>query len=57
MSNQDVFNMLSELEEFFFYKLHNPEELRPFWSNLAEMHQEAKTMLAQWHNLTGCKNP
>lgn len=57
MSNQEVFNMLSELEEFFYYKMQNPEELGPFWKNLAEMHEEAKTMLCQWHNLTGCKNP
>ena len=54
--NQEVFNMLSELEEFFYYKLQNPEELSPFWTILSEMHQSAKTLVCQWHNLTGCKN-
>ena len=56
MDNQEVFNMLAELESFFYYKLQNPEELGPFWSILNEMHTEADTMLRQWHNLTGCTN-
>lgn len=56
MSDQQVFNMLSELEEFFYYKMCNPEELGAHWSSLVEMHQEVKTLLCQWHNLTGCKN-
>ena len=56
MNNQEIFNMLSDLEEFFYYKMQNPEELGAFWPQLAEMHSEAKTMLCQWHNLTGCKN-
>ena len=54
--NQEVFNMLSELEEFFYYKMQNPEELSPFWSILSEMHTSTKTLLIQWSNLTGCKN-
>lgn len=56
MTNQEVFDRLSELEEFFYCKLQNPEEMMPFWSILAQMHQDAKTMLVQWHNLTGCRN-
>ena len=54
MSEQEVFNTLSELEEYFFYRMQNPGGL-PF-SVLTEMHEEAKTMLHQWHNLTGCNN-
>ena len=56
MDNQEVFNLLSELEAFFYYKRQNPEELAPFQSILNEMHTEADTMLRQWHNLTGCTN-
>lgn len=55
--NQEIFETLSALEEFFFYKKNNPEELEPFRHNLFEMHQEIKTLVCQWHNLTGCKNP
>lgn len=54
MSEQEVFNTLSKLEEYFFYRMQNPGGL-PF-SVLTELHEEAKTMLHQWHNLTGCKN-
>ena len=43
--NQEIFNMLSELEEFFYYKLQNPEELSRFWGTLAEMYEDTKTML------------
>ena len=56
MSNQEVFDMLSELEQFLFYKSRNPEELDFFQLSLCEMHREAKTLLCQWHNLTGCIN-
>lgn len=54
--NQEIFNTLSELEEFFLYKARNPEELEPFAGILHEMHTAAKTLVCQWHNLTGCKN-
>ena len=54
--NQEVFNTLSDLEEFFYYKLHNPEELSPYFGILMEMHASAKELVRQWHNLTGCKN-
>ena len=54
--NQEVFNMLSELEEYFYYKLQNPEELSRFWGTLAEMYEDTKTMLLQWHKMTGCVN-
>lgn len=56
MSNQEVFNMLSELESFFLYKCRNAQELEPFQRILNQMHEEAKTMLMQWHNITGCIN-
>lgn len=54
--NQAIFNMLAELEQALFYKSRNPEELSPFQLELLKMHTEAKTLLIQWHNLTGCKN-
>lgn len=54
--NQEVFNALAELEEFFYYKMCNPGELSPHWSILAEMHISVKELLRQWHNLTGCTN-
>lgn len=54
MTDQEVFNMLSELEEFFYYKLQNPDGMP--WIILAQMHEEVKTAVCQWHNLTGCTN-
>ena len=54
--NQAIFNMLSELEQALFYKSRNPEELKAFQLVLLKMHDEAKTLLIQWHNLTGCVN-
>lgn len=54
MSNKEVINKLSELEEFFFYTVSNtPEELKPFWRVLVEMHTNCRVMTAQWHNITG----
>jgi hypothetical protein len=53
---QEVFNKLSELEEFFYYKAKNPTELAPFAATLDRLHQEARDLLLQWHNLTGCEN-
>lgn len=52
--NQAIFNMLSELEQALFYKSRNPEELAAFQTVLYQMHDEAKTLLILWHNLTGC---
>ena len=54
--NQEVFDKLSELEEFFFNKSRNPEDLQYFQTILFEMHRSMKTLVCQWHNLTGCKN-
>ena len=56
MTNQEVFDALSNLEEFFRYKSWHPAELEPFYWILFEMHRSADTMLRQWHNLTGCTN-
>jgi hypothetical protein len=56
MNNQEIFNTLSELEQALFYKKLNPEELQPFQTILYQMHSEVKTLLIQWHNLTGCVN-
>jgi len=54
MSEQEVFNMLSELEEYFYYRLHNPDGIP--WTSANEMHEEIKTLLCQWSTWTGCKN-
>ena len=56
MNNQEIFNALAELEQALFYKSRNPEELAAFQPILLQMHREARTMLCQWHNLTGCVN-
>lgn len=56
MSNQEVFDMLANLEEFFRSKARCPEDLAPFLWILMEMHRSANTLLRQWHNLTGCTN-
>lgn len=56
MNNQEIFNTLSELEQALFYKARNPEELQSFQGILIQMHGEVKTLLIQWHNLTGCVN-
>ena len=56
MNNQEIFNALSELEQALFYKMHYPDDLQAFQALLIQMHGEVKTLLIQWHNLTGCKN-
>ena len=55
--NQEIFNALSELEEFFYYKMQNPEELSGQFDELVKLHEESKFMLKRWHDLTGCVNP
>ena len=55
MNNQEALEKLADIEEFLYYKMQNPEELAQHWRILAQMHDEAKTLLCQWHNLTGCK--
>lgn len=54
MTNKEIFNQLSELEEAIYYRMNNPEGL-PF-SVLLGVYQEINTALCQWHNITGCKN-
>lgn len=54
MTEQEVFNTLSELEEYLFYRMQNPDGL-DYWT-LAEMHNKARVMLKRWHDMTGCKN-
>lgn len=54
--NQKVFDTLSELEEFFYYKMQNPEELAGHFEDLTKLHEEARFMLRRWHELTGCVN-
>lgn len=54
MSNQEVFNMLSELEDYFYYRMNNPDGL-PF-DDLTNLHNKADEMLRDWHSLTGCVN-
>ena len=54
--NQEIFNTLSELEEFFYYKMQNPEELGGHFEELMKIHEEATFLVRRWHELTGCKN-
>jgi len=54
MTGQEVFNMLSALEEYFYYRMHNPDGI-PFHI-VNQMHDEVNTALIQWHNFTGCRN-
>lgn len=55
-SRQDAFNAMAALEEYLLYVSRKPEDLEPFSRILHEMHDAAKTLVCQWHNLTGCKN-
>lgn len=50
MDDQQVFDMLAELEEFFFYKR---ELLNP---TLIEIHNKVDWCLNAWHECTGCTN-
>lgn len=54
MDNQEIFNMLSSIEESLYYRLNNPETLD--WRMLRDTHENVKTALIQWHALTGCTN-
>ena len=54
MNAKDVLNRLSELEEYFFYKKNDPRELEQSKEELKQMHKNIKSLLNQWHNLTGC---
>lgn len=56
MSEQEVFNKLAELEEYFFYaKLHEDRDSDKRKA-LQGIHGNIKTALIQWRELTGCKN-
>ena len=50
MTNQEVFNMLSELEEYFYNKR---DQLNP---TLDEIHDKIDFCLRAWSEYTGCKN-
>ena len=54
MNAQEVLNRLSGLEEYFFYKKNDPRELEQSKEELEQMHKNIKSLLNQWHNLTGC---
>lgn len=51
MNNRDVLNMLSELEEFFYYLKQNPEGLN--YSDVEKIHDSINKSLVDWHRLTG----
>ena len=53
MNAQEALNRLSELEEYFFYKKNDPRELEQSKEELEQMHMNIKSLLNQWHNLTG----
>lgn len=50
MENQQVFEMLSELEEFFYNKR---DELNP---TLDDIHDDIEKCMIAWHEYTGCVN-
>jgi hypothetical protein len=50
MTDQEVFNMLADLEEYFFYKQY---ALNP---TLDDIHDKLKFCLKAWAEYTGCKN-
>lgn len=50
MDNQQVFDMLADLEEYFYYKR---DELNP---TLDEIHDKIDWCLRAWHEFTGCTN-
>ena len=54
MTEQEVFNTLSELEEYLYYRMQNPNGL-DYWT-LTELYNKARVMLERWHDMTGCKN-
>ena len=56
MSEQEVFNSLSELEQYFFYRQLLKDPAGDEWKALDKIHSEIKSALVQWHELTGCKN-
>ena len=54
MSNQEIFDSLSELEETLYYRMHNPGNLD--FQTLSAVHESINAALRLWHRLTGCKN-
>lgn len=50
MNNQEVFDMLSELECFFYYER---DKLNPV---LDDIHEKINACLIAWHEYTGCVN-
>ena len=50
MTNQEVFNALADLEEFFFYKR---DSLNP---TLDDIHDKLKYCLKAWAEYSGCRN-
>lgn len=55
-TKQDVFNTLSDLEQFFFCLKNDPCDLAGHEEELTKLHDEARMMLKHWHELTGCVN-
>lgn len=50
MDNQQAFDMLSELESFFFYKKTYED------SKLKEIHDKLEFCLRKWAEYSGCHN-
>ena len=55
MNRQEAMNALAELEEYFFYKKNNPQDLAEMYFSLDEIHHNIKAILEKWHRMTGCK--
>ena len=56
MNEQEAFNKLAELEEYFFYRRLREDSESDERKALDEIHNKIKSALNQWHDLTGCKN-
>lgn len=52
MTEQEVLNKLSELEEYFFYLKNNRAQLKDDIS-INAIHQDIKKSLERWHRYTG----
>ena len=55
MDEQEAFNKLTELEEFFFYRRLREDRESDEREALDEIHSKIKSALNQWHDLTGYK--
>ncbi len=49
MNRNEVKDMLSEIEEYFFYKENNPRDLWKYSSRIEEIRGHVVAALTMWH--------